>query len=121
MAGPWAAVGRYGAVGLELVVAVVVTGALGYWLDARYWGSRGWGVAAGLLLGFAAGMRNLMRAARQMQADIEREEARDPLAGRWTVDESWVHDGTSQAPPGRGRSEGGKDDKGSTDDSSGDT
>jgi hypothetical protein len=26
-----------------------------------------------------------------MQRDIERAEAKDPEASRWTVDESWVH------------------------------
>jgi hypothetical protein len=26
-----------------------------------------------------------------MQRDIEREEARNPEASRWTVDQSWLH------------------------------
>jgi F0F1-type ATP synthase assembly protein I len=91
MVGPWKAAGRYGAVGIELVLAVVVTAAIGQWLDRRYWGSHGWGLMAGVLLGFAAGLRNLMRSAQSMQRDIEREEADNPQAGRWIVDQDWVH------------------------------
>jgi ATP synthase protein I len=46
----------------ELVAGVVVGGALGYALD--YWlGIRPWGFIVFVLLGFAAGIVNLMRAA----------------------------------------------------------
>jgi ATP synthase protein I len=46
----------------ELVGGVVVGGAIGYALD--YWlGIRPWGVIVFVLLGFAAGILNLMRAA----------------------------------------------------------
>jgi len=46
----------------ELVGGVVVGGAIGYALD--YWlGIRPWGFIAFVLLGFAAGILNLMRAA----------------------------------------------------------
>jgi ATP synthase protein I len=91
MAGPWKGAGRYGAVGIELVVAVVITAALGHWLDHRYWGGHGWGLMAGALLGFGAGLRNLMRSAQKVQEDIEREDAQNPRAHRWTVDEDWLH------------------------------
>ena len=46
----------------ELVAGVVVGGAIGYALD--YWlGIRPWGVIVFVLLGFVAGIVNLMRAA----------------------------------------------------------
>jgi hypothetical protein len=61
----------------------------------------------GFFLGVAAGVRNLMRAARRMQSDIERAEARDPEASRWTVDESWVH---KDDGGGRTHGKGGQDD-----------
>jgi hypothetical protein len=95
MAKPWKEVGRYGSVGLEFVITILLVGALGQWLDGRYWGGRGWGVAAGFVLGVAVAFRNLVRTASQMQADIERAEARDPDAGRWRVEEGWLHE-----PPG---------------------
>jgi hypothetical protein len=91
MAKPWKEVGRYGSVGLEFVLTILIVAALGQWLDQRYWGNRGWGLGVGFLLGVATAFRNLVRTAGQMQADIERAEARDPEAGRWKVDEGWLH------------------------------
>src|SRR5580704_6019213 len=92
MAKAWKEVGRYGSVGLEFVLTILITGALGQWLDQRYWGGHGWGLGVGFLLGVATAFRNLIRTAGQMQADIERAEAQDPEAGRWTVEEGWLHD-----------------------------
>ena len=91
MAGPWKSAGRYSGAGVELVVAIVAVGGAGYWLDARFWGGRGWGLIGGVVLGFAAGLRNLMRRAQGMQRDLEREDAANPGTKRWTVDEKWVH------------------------------
>jgi ATP synthase protein I len=90
----WRNLGRYGAVGIELVVTILVVAWLGQWLDTHYWGGRGWGTAGGFVLGVVVGFRNLVRTAARMQRDIERAEARDPDASRWTVDESWIHKDT---------------------------
>lgn len=46
--------------GFEFVIAVLLPGALGWWLDGRF-GSRPWIMLAGGLLGFIAGLRLLMR------------------------------------------------------------
>jgi Putative F0F1-ATPase subunit Ca2+/Mg2+ transporter len=73
------------------VLAILILGELGHWLDERYWGGRSWGMAVGFVFGVAVGARNLIRAASRMQKDVERAEARDPEASRWTVDESWLH------------------------------
>src|ERR1700723_2076887 len=91
MSKPWVAIGRYGSVGIEFVLTILIVGALGQWLDKRYAGGHGWVAAIGFLFGVAVAFRNLVRTANRMQRDIEREEARDPAASRWTVDESWVH------------------------------
>jgi hypothetical protein len=91
MSKPWVAIGRYGSVGIEFVLTILIVGALGQWLDTRYLGGHGWAAAVGFVLGVAVAFRNLVRTANRMQRDIEREEARDPAAARWTVDESWVH------------------------------
>jgi F0F1-type ATP synthase assembly protein I len=91
MARPWKEIGRYGSVGIELVLTILILAGLGHWLDARYWGARGWGTGVGFILGVAVAFRNLMRTAKGMQHDIERAEAQDPEASRWTVDEDWVH------------------------------
>jgi putative F0F1-ATPase subunit (Ca2+/Mg2+ transporter) len=88
---PWKELGRYGGVGIELVLAILILAGIGHWLDGRYWGGGVWGMATGFVLGVAVGARNLARTAARMQKDIERAEAEDPEASRWTVDESWVH------------------------------
>jgi Putative F0F1-ATPase subunit Ca2+/Mg2+ transporter len=100
MGKPWKELGRYGGVGIELVLAILILSAAGHWLDERYFGRRGWGMAVGFGLGVAVGVRDLIRVGRRMQKDIERAEAGDPEAGRWTVDESWLHK-EHQTPSGR--------------------
>jgi hypothetical protein len=83
--------GRYGSVGIEFVLTILILAGLGHWLDGRYGSGHGWGTAIGFALGVAVAFRNLIRTASQMQRDIERAEAKDPGGSRWTVDESWVH------------------------------
>jgi F0F1-type ATP synthase assembly protein I len=73
-----------------MLVAVLLTAGLGYWLDRRFWGGHGWGLMAGLLLGLAAGTRNLLRSAKRVQADLEREDEHLG-AKRWKVDENWLN------------------------------
>jgi hypothetical protein len=48
-------------IGFEFVVAVLLPGALGWWLDSKA-GTRPWLMLVGLLLGFGVGLRILMRA-----------------------------------------------------------
>src|SRR5689334_3704789 len=87
MARPWKEIGRYGSVGLELVLTILLVSALGRWVDGRYAGGHGWGTGIGFLLGVAVAFRNLLRTAKNMQRDIEQAESRDPEGSRWTVDE----------------------------------
>ena len=96
---PWKEIGRYGSAGIELVLTILLVTWLGSWLDGRYWGGHGWGVAGGFVLGMAVGFRNLFRTARRMEKDIERAEAKDPEASRWTVDESWLHESAKDEKP----------------------
>jgi hypothetical protein len=64
--------GRYGGVGLELLLSMAVGYCIGHWLDQKF--ETGWIGGVGFLLGCYAGFRTLFRTARQMQRDIEREE-----------------------------------------------
>jgi hypothetical protein len=91
MAKPYKEMGRYGGVGIDLVLAILLLGALGHWLDGKYFAGHDYAMLAGGLLGVAVGVRSLVRAARRMQRDIEVAEANDPEGSRWTVDETWVH------------------------------
>jgi F0F1-type ATP synthase assembly protein I len=64
--------GRYGSVGLELLLSIAVGYYLGHWLDGKL-GTR-WIAIVGFLIGCYAGFRTLFRTAKQMQRDIERDE-----------------------------------------------
>jgi len=96
MGKPYKEMGRYGGVGIDLVLAILLLGALGHWLDGRYFGGHDYAMMTGGFLGVAVGVRSLVRAARRMQTDIEAAEAQDPEGSRWTVDETWLH---PQEPP----------------------
>jgi hypothetical protein len=110
MARPLNELGRYGTVGIDLVLAILLLGGIGHWLDVRYWGSHSWGTMGGFLLGVAVGVRSLMRTAKRMQRDIELAEARDPENHKWTVDESWVHK-PDDDPSDESRAKGGGEEK----------
>ena len=54
----------------EFTAAVLVGGALGYFAD-KFLGTAPWGLLVGLFLGFMAGVRNVIRAAREgLEGDI---------------------------------------------------
>ena len=53
---------QYASVGIELGISI----ALGYWVGGKaqaYWDIAPWGVIVGVLLGFASGLRRLMKIA----------------------------------------------------------
>ncbi len=52
----------------EFIAAIIVGGAIGYGID-RLLGTTPWAMIVLLLLGFAAGVLNVMRAAAEMNAD----------------------------------------------------
>ncbi len=103
MARPWNELGRYGGVGIDLVVAILLLGALGHWLDGRYWPGHDTGMIVGGLLGVAVGVRNLVRTAQRMQKDIEAAEAARsrgrPLEGGSRVAARDPDDASSDEPP----------------------
>jgi ATP synthase protein I len=59
-------------IGSEFVGAILVGAAIGYGLDTLL-GTKPWLLLAFFLLGFAAGVLNVMRGYRQLQGDITRE------------------------------------------------
>ena len=91
MAKPYNEMGRYGGVGIELILAMLLLGGLGHWLDGRYFGGHDYGMFIGGALGVAVGVRTLVQAAKRMQKDVEIAEAKDPQGSHWTVDETWLH------------------------------
>ena len=65
-------VGAAWKLGIELVIGVVVGVILGSAID-DWMGTKPWGMLAMILLGFAAGIRNVIREATRMQKQMERD------------------------------------------------
>lgn len=76
MANSWKAAYRYGNIGLELVLSIVVGFLLGRLVDRRLLGGHGYGTAAGTLVGVYTGFRALYKLAKQAQAEAEAEDER---------------------------------------------
>jgi len=103
MPAPFREYGRYGTVGIELLVSMALGYYGGRWLDARV-GGGGWVTFAGFLFGIAVGFRSLFAAARYMQKDIAREERRARGEDPWQHGEDPPVDPSPEAgpPPDRG-------------------
>jgi ATP synthase protein I len=96
---PWREYGRYGSVGIELVLSIMLGWYVGHWLDGKIAGGHGWLTATGFVLGVYAGFRALFMAASYMQQDIERAERRE------RGDDPWGDGSDSDvpSPPGHSR------------------
>jgi len=53
-------IGRYGAIGMEMVVCVLVGLAIGYLLEKKITSARPWATLVFTLLGFLAGIKRLL-------------------------------------------------------------
>ncbi len=72
--------GRYGALGIEMSISVVIGMAIGWYLD-RWLGTAPWLMVVWIGFGFAAGVRSLYRAAIQAQREADKEEKKDGKPG----------------------------------------
>jgi F0F1-type ATP synthase assembly protein I len=70
---PWKQYGRYGSLGIELILSMAVGYYVGRWIDFRL-GSTPWLALLGFLVGVYAGFRQIFRAAKRMTEEAEREE-----------------------------------------------
>ncbi len=77
MSSSWKSAYRYGNIGLELVLSIVVGFLLGRWVDRHFLGSHGYGTAIGTLVGVYTGFRSLYKLAKQAEREAEEEEARE--------------------------------------------
>jgi hypothetical protein len=80
---PWKEYGRYGSVGIELVVSIMLGYYAGHWADGKIGGGRGWLTAFGSIVGVYAGFHAIFSAAKHMTADIERAERRERGDDPW--------------------------------------
>jgi F0F1-type ATP synthase assembly protein I len=77
MSSSWKAAYRYGNIGLELFLSIVVGFVVGRWVDRRWLSGHGWGTAVGTALGVYTGFRSLWKLAKQAQREAEAEEVRE--------------------------------------------
>ena len=84
----WKAYGRYGSLGIELILSMAIGYYGGRWLDGRL--GTHWIAALGFIVGVYAGFRQIFRAAKLLQAEAERE----------------ARDDRGEAPPSGGNDDG---------------
>jgi len=68
--------GRYGALGFEMALSVLIGLGIGYYLD-KWLGTAPWLMLLWLVFGFAAGFRSLYRAALRSEKEQEKEKSED--------------------------------------------
>ena len=73
----WKQAYRFGNIGLELFLSIVVGFLLGRWLDRRFFGAHGYATAVGTIVGVYTGFRALYKLAKQAQREAEEEDERD--------------------------------------------
>lgn len=59
--------------GTEMTVATLLGAGMGYGVD-HFFGTKPWGIVAGVIFGGAAGMLNVYRAAQLMTQELEKED-----------------------------------------------
>lgn len=91
-AGPWRNVGRYGTVGFELILSIVVGYWVGHWLDQKLLPGRSWLTIAFTLGGVYAGFRALYKAAQQLTADAERLDQEEAAEQKRLLDEALLRE-----------------------------
>ena len=73
----WKQAYRFGNIGLELFLSIVIGFLLGRWLDHKFFGSHGYATAVGTVVGVYTGFRALYKLAKQAQREAEEEEERE--------------------------------------------
>jgi ATP synthase protein I len=79
---PWKEYGRYGSVGIELVLSMAIGYYGGRWVDARLSG-HGWITLLGFVAGVVVGFRAIFNVSQHMMKDIERAERADRGEDPW--------------------------------------
>lgn len=83
----WKGYGRYGSVGLELALSVLIGLFGGQWLDRKL-GTAPWLMWIGLGLGIVAGYRAIWGALRRANREARQAEEQDRIARKKFVDEN---------------------------------
>jgi ATP synthase protein I len=80
---PYKDIGRYGTVGIELIVSMALGYYAGRWVDAKL-GTNGVGAGVGALFGVMVGFYSLWKTSKTMMRDVERAEKKDRGEDPWS-------------------------------------
>lgn len=69
---PWKAYGRYGTVGFELLLSIVIAWWVGHWLDSKFFPGKWYLTLLFTIGGVYTGFRALYKAAKKMEAEMEK-------------------------------------------------
>ena len=83
MSTPYRDLGRYGTVGIELLVSMAIGYYGGRWLDAKV-GGHGWVTGFCSFLGVVVGFYSIWKASQTMQRDVERAEKQAKGQDPWS-------------------------------------
>jgi ATP synthase protein I len=97
---PWREYGRYGSVGLELVLSVIVGYLGGRWLDVHF-GAHGWLTGIGFVLGTIAGFRSIVLAAHRMGREFGDDDRKDKAARPPSTSTNETHEPGTHHDDGR--------------------
>jgi F0F1-type ATP synthase assembly protein I len=73
----WKQAYRFGNIGIEMFLSIVLGFWLGRYLDRRFFGAHGYGTAVGTIVGVYTGFRALYKLAMQAQREAEEDDERD--------------------------------------------
>jgi F0F1-type ATP synthase assembly protein I len=65
--------GRYGTLGIEIVLSILFGYWVGHWADGKL-GTHGWLSVVGFVLGVAAAVRAVVTTAKRLKRDMEKED-----------------------------------------------
>jgi ATP synthase protein I len=80
---PYKDIGRYGTVGIELIVSMALGYYAGRWVDGKL-GSDGIAAGVGAFLGVVVGFYSLWKASKTMMRDVERAEKKERGEDPWS-------------------------------------
>ena len=96
---PWKEYGRYGSVGIELVLSILIGFYGGRWLDTRFGGGRGWLTLVGFVVGVYAGFRQIFRASKEIERAADETDRDERRARQSTQIDEEAHDNTVAPSP----------------------
>jgi ATP synthase protein I len=80
---PYKDLGRFGTIGIELLVSMALGYYGGRWLDEKV-GGHGWVTGAGAFFGMLVGFYSMWRTTQKLERDIQRAEKKERGEGPWS-------------------------------------